>query len=120
MNLAIFIYLVIIMLLFTFILRRNLHLFEIIFIWMIVWLITHSLSSILIENLELISISQKLDNFWLHVFKRLIFYPLIIIYFIYFFIGTKSKLKRCFIFILNILVMTFFEFQFIAIGVLIN
>ncbi|MFJ5760603.1 hypothetical protein ACIQAA_16035 [Neobacillus sp. NPDC093182] len=72
MKLAIFIFLCVLLLIFTVTYKRTLHLFEIIFIGMMVWITTHSVSSILIENLELISISQDLEEFWLHVLTRLI------------------------------------------------
>ena len=120
MNLAIFIFLIVLLMNIAVTFKKELSLFEIFFIWMIVWLITHSLSSILIENLELISVSHKLPNFWLHVLKRLLLYPLITIHFIDYFLRYNSKLFRSLIFTLNIIVMILLEFLFINLGVLIN
>nr|WP_263324792.1 hypothetical protein [Neobacillus sp. Marseille-Q6967] len=118
MKLAIFLFIMIFLLIVTFSYRRRLHLFEMMFIWMMVWVITHSVSSIIIENLELVSISQRLDEFWLHVFKRLILYPLIIILFIDFYVRVKSKSKKMATLGLNLLVMVLLERLFIILGVL--
>lgn len=118
MKLAIFLFIMIFLLIVTFSYRRRLHLFEMMFIWMMVWVITHSVSSIIIENLELVSISQRLDEFWLHVFKRLILYPLIIILFIDFYVRVKSKSKKMATLGLNLLVMVLLERLFIKLGVL--
>lgn len=91
MKLAIFIFLCVLLLIFTVSYKRTLHLFEIIFIGMMVWLTTHSVSSVLIENLELISVSQDLEEFWLHVLTRLILYPLITVLFSDLFIRIHSN-----------------------------
>jgi hypothetical protein len=120
MKLAIFIFLLVLLIILTVTFKRTLHLFEVMFIWMTVWLVTHSISSILIENLELISISQEFDDFWLHVLKRLILYPLITVQLIDLFIKSTSKVIHALIFIMNIIILTLFEFFFIHIGILIS
>jgi hypothetical protein len=120
MKLAIFIFLFVLLLIFTVTFKRTLHLFEIFFIWMMVWIITHSVSTILIENLERISISQDFEGFWLHVLKRLLLYPLITILFIDLFIRIRSKRFRILIFVSNVITMTLLERLFIHIGVLIS
>jgi hypothetical protein len=96
MKLAIFIFLFVLLLIFTVTYKRTLHLFEVMFVWMMVWITTHSVSSILIENLERISISQNLEDFWLHVLKRLLLYPLITVLFIDLFVRIRSNPFRIF------------------------
>jgi hypothetical protein len=120
MKLAIFIFLSVILLIFTVTYKRTLHIFEIIFIGMMVWITTHSVSSILVENLELISISQDLEEFWLHVLKRLTAYPLITVLFIDLFNRIKNKLVRILIFVCNVVTLTLLEFLVIHLGVLIR
>lgn len=120
MILSILIFLLVLFIIFTVTFERTLHLFEIMYIWMTVWLVTHSVSSVLIENLGMISVSQELDEFWVHVLKRLILYPLITVHFIDLFIKLTSKVVRALTFLSNILILTLLEFFFIHIGILIN
>ncbi|ALC88910.1 hypothetical protein AM500_03170 [Bacillus sp. FJAT-18017] len=100
--------------------KKILHLYEILFIWMTVWLITHSVSSILIINLELISLSNDKSDFWTHFFKRLLLYPLIIIIFFDLYLRIKNKIGKVTILIINICFMSSLEFLFIFLGVLKN
>src|ERR1700719_2236559 len=79
--------------------KKRLHLFEIFFIWMTVWLITHSVSSILIVNLRVLDLSQKYSYFWIHFFKRLLLYPLIIVIFFDISLRIKNILLKIFWFI---------------------
>jgi hypothetical protein len=120
MKLAILIFLCVLLLIFTVTYKRTLHLFEIIFIGMMVWITTHSVSSILVENLELISISQDLEEFWLHVLTRLILYPLITVLFIDLFVRIRSKSIRILIFVTNVITMTLLELLNIHLGVIIS
>lgn len=120
MKLAIFIFIFVLLLIFFVTYKRTLHLFEVMFVWMVVWITTHSVSSVLIENLELISISKGLEEFWLHVLKRLLLYPLITVLFIDVFVRIGSKPLRILIFVSNVITMTLLELLFIQIGVLIS
>lgn len=120
MILSIFLFILVLLILISLMLKRRLHLFEVLFIWMTVWLITHSLSSILVFNLEILSLSKRPDLFWLHVLKRLILYPLIIIHFISIFVSLKNRWSKIGTFIVNVIVMSALEFLFIAMGVLHN
>jgi hypothetical protein len=120
MKLAIFIFLFVLLLIFFVTYKKTLHLFEVMFVWMVVWITTHSVSSILIENLERISISQDLEDFWLHVLKRLLLYPLITVLFIDLFVRIRSNPFRIFIIVSNVITMALLELLFIQIGVLIS
>lgn len=100
--------------------RKRLHLFEIFFIWMTVWLITHSVSSILIVNLEWLSLSENQGDFWTHFFKRLLLYPLIIIIIFDFYLRIKNRIGKIALLIFNICVLSSLEFIFIFLGVLKN
>jgi hypothetical protein len=120
MKLSLFLFILVLFLVYSTMAKRRLHLFEVLFIWMTIWLITHSISSIFITNLEFISLSQRSDLFWLHVLKRLILYPLIIIHFISIYLCLKKRWTKISLFVVNILLMSSLEFFFIAIGVLQN
>jgi hypothetical protein len=120
MKLAIFIFLFVLLLIFFVTYKKTLHLFEVMFVWMVVWITTHSVSSILMENLERISISQDLEDFWLHVLKRLLLYPLITVLFIDLFVRNRSNPFRIFIIVSNVITMALLELLFIQIGVLIS
>jgi hypothetical protein len=120
MKLAIFIFLFVLLLIFFVTYKKTLHLFEVMFVWMVVWITTHSVSSILMENLERISISQDLEDFWLHVLKRLLLYPLITVLFIDLFVHIRSNPFRIFIIVSNVITMALLELLFIQIGVLIS
>lgn len=100
--------------------KKRLHLFEIFFIWMTIWLITHSVSSIIMVNLDLLSLSQGKSNFWTYFFKRLLFYPLIIIIFFDISIRIKNGVGKFALIVINICVMPSLEYLFIYLGVLKN
>lgn len=65
------------------------------------------------ENLERISISQGLEEFWLHVLKRLLLYPLVTVLFIDLFVRIRSKPLRILIFVGNVTTMVLLERLFI-------
>lgn len=120
MILSIFIFILIFLFFLFCTYRKRLHLFENFFIWMTVWLITHSISSILIVNLEMLSLSKNQCNFWTHFFKRLLLYPLIIIIFFDVYLRIKSRIGKMILLIFNICVISSLEFLFIFLGVLKN
>jgi hypothetical protein len=99
--------------------KKRLHLFEIIFIWLIVWLVTHSVSTIITINLGYLKISEQPKHFWLHLYNRIILYPLIIVWFID--IQSRFKYKAKIIIIFSIIILlTLVEHISIWKGVLIN
>jgi len=100
--------------------QKRLHLFEILFIWMTIWLITHSVSSIIIVNFKLIALSQKLSFFWVHFFKRLLLYPLIIIMFFDLYQRISATSFKILTFVSCIFFLSTLEFVFIYLGILIN
>lgn len=120
MKLSIFIFILLLFLAHTFSVKRKLHIFEVLVIWMTVWLVTHSVSSILITNLGAFSVPRNLEDFWFHLLKRLFLYPLIIVNFIELSLRTTSKLIKAFLLVVNILVLPIPIFLFMKIGVLIN
>ncbi|PKG24400.1 hypothetical protein CWS01_07255 [Niallia nealsonii] len=120
MILSIFIFILVFLLILFCTYRKRLHLFEIFFIWMTVWLITHSVSSILIVNFEMLSLSENQGDFWTHFFQRLLLYPLIIIIFFDVYLRIKNRIGKIVLLIFNICVISSFEFLFIFLGVLKN
>lgn len=100
--------------------QKRLHLFEIFFILMTVWLITHSLSSIIVANLEKLAISSTPSLFWVHFFKRFLLYPLLIVFCFDFYLRVKTVLFRILLLGVLIIFLSLLEFLFIRLGVLIN
>jgi hypothetical protein len=120
MILSIFLF-VLLMLGITFVVKpKRMNILEILSIWMLVWIITHSVSSIIIVNLQYLIISQKMSLFWTHVFKRLFLYPLIIIWSFDLILKYTSKLMIYIHLFLTVLVLILTEYIFIWIGVLHN
>ncbi|WP_043933059.1 hypothetical protein [Bacillus sp. EB01] len=118
MKLAIFISILNVLLIYTFAVKRRLHILEMMVIWMIVWLITHSISSILTVNVERLAISRNVQEFSIHFLKRFLLYPLVIIHFIDFSLRFKSIAAKIAIALVNVFVMTLLVYLFIEIGVL--
>ncbi|WP_449621866.1 hypothetical protein [Robertmurraya sp. Marseille-Q9965] len=98
--------------------KKRLHLFEIFFIWMTVWIILHSVSSILLFNLHVIALSERMSSFIIYFLKRLFLHPLIIIVFFDLYIRMKKRTLKFFIIILSIISMSLTEYIFIKIGVI--
>jgi hypothetical protein len=100
--------------------KKKLHLFEVFFIWMTVWLITHSISTILEDNFHLIEFPHDQSKFWVHFFKRSLFYPLMITVLIDLYVRVKSVSLKVMILGASILAPATFEFLFIRLGIIIN
>lgn len=61
--------------------RRTLHIFEIIFIWMIVIVIYYNFINIAAVNLHLFKFTDRLPNYWALVFERSVLVPLVILFY---------------------------------------
>lgn len=99
--------------------KKRLQLFEIIFLWLMVWLITHSTSTIIMENLGYLGVSTKPEHFSLHLFMRIIIYPIIITLTI----DVQCRVKlfmKVIIIISSIIILSLIEFLGIWKGVFIN
>jgi hypothetical protein len=100
--------------------KKKLHLFEIFFIWMTIWLITHSVTSIFIANLKVVDLPQDQSKFWVHFFKRLLLYPLIIIAIFDIYVRVKGNLLKAALIGVSIVVPALLEFLFFYLGIIIN
>ncbi|TKC18895.1 hypothetical protein FA727_04905 [Robertmurraya kyonggiensis] len=98
--------------------KKRLHLYEIFFIWMTVWIILHSVSSILLFNLHVIALSERMSYFIVYFLKRLFLHPLIIIVFFDLYARMKKRSWKFFIILFSIISMSLTEFIFIKIGVI--
>lgn len=99
---------------------RRMHLFEILFLWMVVWLLGHTISSIIIVNLQLLEITKEISKFWLHIFKRIFLYPLLIIWFLDISLLIGNKIKKYLFLLLLIFILISIEYCFILSGVFIK
>lgn len=99
------------------VLPKKMHIFEIIFIWIIVCLLLHPLSWIIYVNLEWIKLSTKLRDFWTYAFDRLILLPLLILLFFEVTLRFNRKAAKCTILFVAILLLMFNEYILLKMGV---
>lgn len=99
---------------------KRLNILEIVTIWMLVCIITHTFNSLIVVNLQYLSTSQNLSLFWASVLKRMILCPLIIIWSFDLILMSISKLMIGIQLILTIFVLILNQYIFIWIGVLHN
>jgi hypothetical protein len=120
MILSIFLYVLLILGLAFFVKKRTLNVLEILSIWMLVWIIIHSASSIIVENLQYLSVSKDLSLFLTHVIKRLFLYPLLIIWSFDLMRNYKSKLMIFIHLFSTVIVLILTEYITIWVGVMQN
>ncbi|WEG13266.1 hypothetical protein PU629_02555 [Pullulanibacillus sp. KACC 23026] len=120
MILSIFLYILLILGTLFFSKARRISALEIISLWFLVWIINHTISSIITVNLEYYHVSQKLSLFWTHALKRLFLYPLIIIWSFNLILAYTSKIVIAIHLLVTVLVLILIEYIFIWIGVLQN
>jgi hypothetical protein len=120
MILSVFIFLLVLLIMIFCSYKKRLHLFEIFYIWMMVWIITHTVSSIIIVNLNYVELSRTLPHFWTHFFKRFLLYPLVIVMFFDLFVRVERTFTKVFLFLAAVALLVTLEFTFINLGVLIN
>ncbi|MEH7332298.1 hypothetical protein V7161_06650 [Neobacillus drentensis] len=94
------------------------HIFEILFIWIVVWLLMHPLSWIIYVNLTWIKVSTKLGDFWAYAFERLLLLPLLIVLFFEISLRFNRKTAKCFILFVAILILMLDEYALLRMGVL--
>lgn len=97
---------------------KKIHIFEIIFIWLVVWLLIHPLSWIIYVNLSWIKVSTKLGDFWSEAFDRLILIPLLIIIFFEASLKLKTNVSKCTLLLVGILVLMLDEYALFKMEVL--
>lgn len=120
MVLAIYAYLLVLLMIIFCSYKKRLHLFEIFFIWMTVWIITHSTSSILTTNLQILEIPKDPFKFCMHFLNRTILYPLIIIIFFDIYVRLQKHFLKIMLIFINILTLSFTENVFIHLRILVN
>lgn len=120
MILSLFLYILVLLIILFCSYKKKLHLFEILFIWMTIWLITHSVTSIFIANLKLVELPQVQSKFWVHFFKRLLLYPLLIITFFDLYVRVKGNLLKVALLGVSIVVPALLEFLFFYLGIIVN
>lgn len=120
MILSIFLSVMLLLIISFCVIPRRMHLFEILFLWMVVWLLTHTISSIIIVNLQLLEITKELSYFWLRVFKRIFLYLLLIIWFLDISLLIKNKIKKYLFLLFLIFILISIEYCFILSGVFIK
>lgn len=99
---------------------KKLHIFEIIFIWLVVWLLLHPLSWIIYVNLAWIKVSTKLGNFWTFAIDRLILIPLLIVFFFEITLRLKQKSAKWTILTVAVLILMVNEYALLKMDVFQN
>lgn len=97
---------------------KKIHIFEIIFIWLVVWLLIHPLSWIIYVNLSWIKVSTKLGDFWSEAFDRLILIPLLIIIIFEALLKLKTNVSKCTLLFVGIFVLMLDEYALFKMEVL--
>jgi len=118
MVLSIFLFLNILLFIIFCCYRKRLHLFEILFIWMVAWLNIYSISSILTVNLKVIEVADNQSAIWNHFFLRLFLYPLIITIFFDIYVWINTLVGKAVLFAVNIGLMSILEYTSIHLGIL--
>ncbi len=118
MNIAIISSITILILISFCVMPKKLHMFEIIFIWLVVWLLMHPLSWIIYVNLTWIKVSTKLADFWTYAFDRLILFPLLIVLFFEASLRFNRKSAKCSILFVAIFILMLNEYGLLKLGVL--
>ena len=99
---------------------KRMHVFEIFFLWMISWLITHSIAWMVFVNLKWLKLSTDLGNFWTETLGLLILYPLLVIWFFDISMLIHHKVKKYALLLLAILIIASVEFCFILLDTIIS
>jgi hypothetical protein len=99
---------------------KKMHIFEIIFIWLVVWLLIHPLSWIIYVNLTWIKVSTKLGDFWTFAIDRLILFPLLVVIFFEASLRFNRKAAKCIIISLGIFMLMLGENALLKMEVLQN
>jgi len=99
---------------------KKMHIFEIIFILLVVWLLDHPISWIIYVNLSLIKVSTNLGDFWAEVFDRLVLLPLLIMVFFEVILRSNRTATKCIILCVGILILVLDEYALLKMGVLEN
>lgn len=103
-----------------YVIPKKLHIFEIIFIWLVIVLLIHPLSWIIFVNLSWMRVSTELGDFWAYAFDRLILIPLLIVISFEVSMRVKRKVPKCTILAVGILIIMLNEYALLKMGVLHN
>ncbi|KHD84732.1 hypothetical protein [Heyndrickxia ginsengihumi] len=120
MILSFFLFVLIILCLTFIVIPKRLSLLEILSIWMLVWILSYTSSSIIIVNLQYITVSNNISLFWALVFKRLCLSPLVITWSFDLILKHSSNLMITFHLLLTVIVLIAIDFLFIWLGILHN
>lgn len=96
---------------------RKMHLFEVIFLWLVIWLFIHNASSIILMNLEFLTLSKEIKYFWTHLIKRIFLFPLIIIWLFEMTLRLSHFINKLFVLIFCVFLLILGDFIAIFIGV---
>lgn len=92
---------------------KRMHVFEIFFLWLISWLLTHNIAWLLFVNLQWLKLSTDLGNFWTETLSLLVLYPLLMIWFFDISLLIHNKVKKYALLLLAIFTIASVEFCFI-------
>lgn len=118
MNISIISSVILLILISSCVTPKKMHIFEIIFIWLVVWLLMQPISWIIYVNLTWMKVSTKIGDFWAYAFDRLILLPLLIVLFFEVSLRFNRKTAKCFILFVAILILMLGEYGLLSLGVL--
>lgn len=120
MILSIFLSITIILVISFCVTSKRIHLFEIFFLWMVIWLLIHNSYSLILINLKGLGFSKDLGDFYTRILKRLVLFPLLIIWFFDISLIFNNKVKKYGLILIAIIMLVLIEYCFIFSGLLIK
>ncbi|MBM7656537.1 heme/copper-type cytochrome/quinol oxidase subunit 4 [Neobacillus cucumis] len=91
--------------------------YEILFLCFFIWVLTLNISWIVVVNLQWLKVSTSSVKYWNHTIQWLLFDPLLIISLFDLTLKAKSKVEKVTILLTAIILLTFFQYCFIFLGV---
>lgn len=117
MILPIFLFITIFLLICFCVTPKRMHLYEIFFLWFIIWMFTLNVFWIVVVNLQWLKVSTTSTKYWEHTLQWILFDPLLIIFFFDLTLKVKNKVKKIYILLIPITLLTFFQYFFIFLKV---
>lgn len=117
MDLWIFLFISLFLLICFCVTPKRMHLYEIFFLWFIIWMFTLNVFWIVGVNLHWLNVSKTPTKYWEHTLRWILFDPLLIIFFFDLTLKVENKVKKMFILLIPVTLLTFFQYFFIYIKV---
>jgi hypothetical protein len=96
---------------------KRMHLYEVFFLWLIIWMFTLNIFWIVGVNLQWLKVSIISYKYSVHTLRWILFDPLLIIFFFDLTLKVKKRVKKMYILLIPVTILTFFQYLFIYLKV---